>query len=192
MLETRGLNRGIILTGSSTHNTRIERIWKECGKSFIHLFSRIFTHLEKEQSLELANPFHLYSLHYIYLPRIRRGLYEWMMAWNCHPMSGCGSSSPLKLRESGFLSACNTPFSITYEVKESVTSLSLENYGIDTGQSAANISQHLEEPRVHLPITSAIADSILSEVDPLFDDNDHGISSYKLCLGLFRDRGHDC
>ena len=106
MLESRGLNRGSIIAGPSTHNTRIEQMWKECGRSFIQLYSRIFNWLEsRDSSLDISNSFHLYCFQYVYLPTINRSIDEWKMAWNSHPMVGRGNLSPLQLREKGFLGA---------------------------------------------------------------------------------------
>jgi len=58
MLTDRGLNRGSILTGPSNRNQRIERVWRDCARSVLKLFSRIFTHLEDcEKSLDYGDPF---------------------------------------------------------------------------------------------------------------------------------------
>src|SRR5271163_1642474 len=49
MLATRGLHRGGVLTGPSIRNPQIQRIWRDCWRSVLRLFSRTFAYLEERQ-----------------------------------------------------------------------------------------------------------------------------------------------
>ena len=48
------------------------------------LYYRLFYHLENSDLLDPTQEIHLYSLHYIYLPRINRSLSSFREAWNHH------------------------------------------------------------------------------------------------------------
>ena len=67
MLERRGVDRGSMLTGSSTHNQRMERLWRDLHCCVGVLYYRLFYHLENLGLLDPTNDRHIYALHYIYL-----------------------------------------------------------------------------------------------------------------------------
>lgn len=86
-----------VLTGSSTHNERIERLWRDVHRSVTSAFAETFYCLEAEGKLDPLNDIDLFCLHHVYLPRICQRLVEFQEAWNRHSLSTEGSKTPYQL-----------------------------------------------------------------------------------------------
>lgn len=105
MVEQRGAGRGSFIFGKSVHNQRIERLWRDLYQSCICVFYSIFYQMEDQCLLNVEDDVHMFSLHYVFLPRINHVLDQFTEAWNNHPISTCSNLSPMQLWISG-LSTC--------------------------------------------------------------------------------------
>ncbi len=90
-----------VITGSSTHNERIERLWRDVHRSLSHLKDS-FLELESEGILlDLLNEVDVFSLHYVFLPMINKCLQDFQESWNNHSLSTEGSMTPYQLFAEG-------------------------------------------------------------------------------------------
>ena len=86
-----------IITGSSTHNTRIERLWRDVYCCVSSHYYELFYELEGEGKLNVLNETDLFCLHYVFLPRIDKNLKEFQNSWNHHSLSTEQNFTPFQL-----------------------------------------------------------------------------------------------
>ena len=84
-----------VVVGSSTHNERIERLWRDVFRCVGTVYST-FKQLEEEE-LDPLNEIDLYCLHRVFLPCINAALDAFVESWNNHPISGEKKFSPNQL-----------------------------------------------------------------------------------------------
>ena len=96
MMEAHG-HQHCIITGSSTLNECIERLWRDVHRSVLVVFGDLFWELENEGHLDALNEVDMFLLHTIFLPRINKSLSAFTASWNNHAISTEGMQTPLQL-----------------------------------------------------------------------------------------------
>ena len=106
------MSESVIITGSSTHNERIERLWRDVFRCVISLFYDSFRALEEEGKLDPLNEIDLFCLHFTYIPLINHALEEFTSSWNNHKISTENNLTPNQLFIQGYMQR-NDPPTIT-------------------------------------------------------------------------------
>ena len=94
-------NECCVIVGSSTHNERIESLWRDVRTSVVQPFADVFRTLESEDTLDALNDIDLFRLHHIFLPRINENLTSFLHGWNNHRISTEHGRTPMQLYVGG-------------------------------------------------------------------------------------------
>ncbi len=117
-----------VITGSSCHNERIERLWRDVTRSVSSIFISSFRDLEENHELDPLNEVDIFCLHWVYLPLINKTLTEFTESWNHHPLSTEHNQTPNQLFFQGLLDQSNLsppPISTTSQLPASTSIVSV-------------------------------------------------------------------
>ena len=182
MIECRGAHRRSVITGSSVHNNRIERLWRDLHQGATLLYYRLFYYLEQYGLLDPLDDTHLFALHYVFLPRKYRAIVEFRDSWNNHSIRTAYNKSPSQLFTAGLLLLQHSQLT-ALDFFDSVD----DTYGIDEdGPESSNTDGTVVVPQVNFQISQTDLRQLVVTVDPLAESPNHGIDLYEQALHFFQ------
>ena len=92
-----GCCRNPMLVGSSVHNQRVKRLWRDTYRCVLSLYYQIFYYLEDTEYLDSANEIDLFCLHFVYEEKINKSLKSFVDGWNNHALSTEHNMTPVQL-----------------------------------------------------------------------------------------------
>ena len=152
-----------VITGSSVHNQRIERLWRDTFRCVLSLYYQLFYFLEDCNKLDSTSDIDLYCLHYVYVPKINSALTMFTDGWNNHALTTEHSMTPCHMFTAGTLmSGRGLSYPLTFTSSD-------ETAGMDT--------EAVEVPCTNCPIDAQQLITLERSLDFVPDEN-YGITLY--------------
>ena len=165
-------NEEVVITGSSTHNERIERLWRDVFRCVGKLFYDTFYALEEEQVLDPMNEIDMYCLHYVFVPLINNCLRGFVESWNNHQLSSEHNYTPYQLFFIGNLGRGNTDGGTTHDF----TNIQLPSY--------FRVSEAVTVPRSTFCPCYDLKMLLQHSMNPCTISLNFGASTYRRCVSI--------
>ena len=180
MMERRGEGRGSILQGSSVHNQRVEQLWRDMRKMVSEYYRRLFYFLESHLLLDPIREVDLFSLHFVFIPRINNSLSQFRASWNNHKLSSEGQKTPNQLYILEMLRLFGSNYTAVKDFFED--NRVPENDGISEPEEVDAVNEDSNGavvlPRNAIQMSPDCLRELQATVNPLEQDGNHGISLY--------------
>ena len=176
MIAYRGPGRGSHIAGSSVHNQRIERLWRDVYRCVSSSYHELFYGMEATGLLDPDCESDIFVLHCVYLPRIKKSLQQFMIAWNNHPLRTEHNWSPRKIWVNSVIQS---------DLND--TSCPGEDYGVDpTGPLPDEELATVVVPETFHPLSDAQLSTFMDKVNSESTFEDFGVSHFVECKATFQ------